>query len=72
MDMNPEMTHQLAQQRVSELRQEAASCQLTVAAARELHTSIKERAGWALITAGLRLTGPPSPRQHARPRPAGL
>jgi hypothetical protein len=56
--MNPELIIQLASQRVSEVRQEAASCQLT-AADREPRESVKERAGWALINAGLKLTGPP-------------
>jgi hypothetical protein len=69
--MNPQVMYQLADQRVSELCQEAARCRLAMAD-RELRASVKERAGWALIKAGLKLTGPPSRRPHARPRPAGL
>lgn len=69
--MNPQLINQLASQRVAEVRQEATSCQLA-APDREPRESVKERAGWALIHAGLKLTGPPSPRQHTRPRPAGL
>jgi hypothetical protein len=69
--MNPELIFQLASQRVSEVRQEAMSCPFT-AADREPRESVKQRAGWALINAGLKLTEPPGPRQHARPRPADL
>jgi hypothetical protein len=69
--MNPELIYQLASQRVAQVYQEATRRQLS-AADREPRESVKERAGWALIKAGLKLTGPPSPRQHARPRPAGL
>jgi hypothetical protein len=69
--MNPHLIFQLATQRVSQIRQEAASCHLA-AADREQRKTISERAGWALIDAGLKLTGPPSPRQHARTRPANL
>jgi hypothetical protein len=69
--MNPELIFQLVSQRVSEVRQEATSCQLA-AASREPRESVKERAGWALINAGLKLTGAPNPPQHGRPRPASL
>jgi hypothetical protein len=69
--VNPYLFAWLANQRVSEVRQAARSCQLP-AADREPRESVKERAGWALINAGLKLTGAPSPRQHARPRPADL
>jgi hypothetical protein len=69
--MNPELIFQLVTQRVSEVRQEATSCQLAVAN-REPRESVKERAGWALIKAGLKLTGTPKPPQHGRPRPADL
>jgi hypothetical protein len=69
--MNPELIFQLASQRVSEVRKEATSCQLA-AADHEPRESVRERAGWALINAGLKLTAPPGPRQRARPRPAGL
>jgi hypothetical protein len=69
--MNPELICQLATQRTAEVCQEATRCQLA-AADREPRESVKERAGWALIRAGLKLTSQPSPRQHARPRPAGL
>ena len=69
--MNPELIYQLASQRVAELSLETAHARLA-AADREPRESVKQRAGWALIKAGLKLTGPPSPRQHPRPRPAGL
>jgi hypothetical protein len=69
--MNPELMHQLASQRVSEVGREGPGRQLT-APDREPRGSVKERAGWALIHAGLKLTGPPSPHRPARPRPAGL
>jgi hypothetical protein len=69
--MHPELIFQLVSQRVSEIRQEATSCQLA-AADREPRDSVKERAGWALINAGLKLTGAPRSRQHVRPRSAGL
>jgi hypothetical protein len=67
--MNPPLIHQLARQRVSEVRQEATSRQLA-AADRWPRESAKERAGWVLISAGLKLTGPPKARRH--PRPADL
>ena len=67
--MHPELIFQLVTQRVSEVRQQATSCQLA-AASREPRESAKQRAGWALISAGLKLTGQPD--QRARPRPAGL
>jgi hypothetical protein len=69
--MNPQLIAWLVSQRVSEVRQQATSCQLA-AADREPRESVKERAGWALINAGLKLTGAPNPRQHAWPRPADL
>jgi hypothetical protein len=69
--MNPELIYRLASQRVSEVYREATRCRLAQAE-REPHESVKERAGWALITAGLKLIGPPGRRQHARPRPASL
>jgi hypothetical protein len=69
--VNPQLIHQIASQRVSEIRQEAASCHLA-AADREPRKTISERAGWALIDAGLKLTGPPSPRGHVRARPSNL
>jgi hypothetical protein len=69
--MNPQLIAWLASQRLSELRQEATSC-LLADAHREPRGAVKERAGWALINAGLKLTGQPNPHQHARPRPAGL
>jgi hypothetical protein len=68
--MNPEIIEQLAQQRQSEIREEiAAYC--AAAAARQPRKSVRERAGWALIHAGLKLTGRPAPRVPG-PRPAGL
>ena len=69
--MNPELIFQLLSQRVSEVRQEATSCQLAEAN-REPRESVRQRAGWALINAGLKLTGKPNQHQHARPRPASL
>jgi hypothetical protein len=69
--MHPELIFQLASQHVSEVRQEATSCRVA-AANREPRESVKQRAGWALINAGLKLTGQPYRRQHARPRPVGL
>jgi hypothetical protein len=69
--MNPELICQLASQRQAAVRQEATRLR-RAAGDGEKRESVKTRAGWALIKAGLKLTGPPSPRQHARPRPAGL
>jgi len=69
--MNPELIFQLVSQHISEVRQEATSCR-RAAANREPRESVKQRAGWALINAGLKLTGQPNQRQHARPRPASL
>jgi hypothetical protein len=69
--MNQQMLSQLASQRVSEVRTEAAAC-ATPAGAREQRANLRVRAGWKLIHAGLKLTGPPAPRRHAGPRPAGL
>jgi hypothetical protein len=68
--MNQQSFAQLASQRVSEVRAEATACR-TADAAREPREPLRVRAGWTLINAGLKLTGPPSPR-HAGPRPAGL
>jgi hypothetical protein len=69
--MNPELIYQLASQRTAEVCQEATRCR-PAGAVREPRESVRERAGWAFIRAGLKLTGQPSRRQHARPRPAGL
>ncbi len=69
--MNPQLICQLARRRVSEVRQQATRCRLA-AADREPRDSVKQRAGWALIKVGLKLTGPPSRQQYPRPRPAGL
>jgi hypothetical protein len=69
--MNPELIWQLASQRVAEVCQDASRRQLA-ATGREPRESVRQRAGWALVKAGLKLTGPPSPRQHARPRPESL
>lgn len=69
--MNPELMWRLANQHLAEVCREATRCQ-PAPADREPRESVKERAGWALIKAGLKLTGPPSPHQHPRPRPAGL
>jgi hypothetical protein len=69
--MNPQLMNQLATQRVAEVSQEAVRGRLATAG-REPRESVRQRAGWALIKAGLKLTGPPSPRQHPRPRPADL
>jgi len=69
--MDPELIYQVVSQHLSEVRQEATSCQLA-AASREPRESVKERAGWTLINVGLKLTGQPGPRRHIRPRPADL
>jgi hypothetical protein len=69
--MNPQMLDQLASQRVTEVRREAASHRAPETA-RESRESIRERAGWTLIHMGLKLTGPPATGRHAEPRPAGL
>lgn len=69
--MNSQLIYQLATQRIAEASQQATRYRLT-AAAREPRESVKQRAGWALIKAGLKLAGPPSPRRGPRPRPAGL
>ena len=69
--MNSQLIYQLASQRIAEVSREATRGRLA-SADREPRESVKQRAGWALIKAGLRLAGPPSPRQGARPRPAGL
>jgi hypothetical protein len=69
--MNSPLIAQLASQRITEIREEVAGYRVA-AAAREPRESIKERAGWALIHAGLKLTGPPARPRPAGPRPAGL
>jgi hypothetical protein len=69
--MYPPLNSQLAMQREAEIRREAARYRGT-AVTRQSRESMKERAGWALIRAGLKLTGPPVQRGSARPRPVGL
>ena len=69
--MNSQLLYQLASQRIAEVSREATRGRLATAD-REPRESVKQRAGWALIKAGLKLTGPPSRQQHPRPRPAGL
>jgi len=69
--MHPELIFQLVSQHVAEVRQEAMSCQFA-AAIREPRESVRHRAGWALINAGLKLTGQPNQHQHRWPRPASL
>lgn len=69
--MNPQLIYQLATHHTAELYQRATRSQLA-AAGREPRESVRQRAGWALIKAGLKLAGPPSPRRGPRPRPAGL
>jgi hypothetical protein len=68
--MNPELICQLASQRAAEVAQGATRGRLA-AADREPRESVRQRAGWALIEAGLKLTGPSSPRRRPRLRPAG-
>jgi hypothetical protein len=63
--MNPQLLDQLANDRHHEIRTDAADRHLAIAAAMP-RASIRERAGWTLIHAGLKLTGPPAPsRPHA-------
>jgi hypothetical protein len=69
--MNPQSILRLASQHVSEVRQDALSHRLA-AAHREPRTSVRERAGWALIDVGLKLTGPAKLSQHTQARPANL
>jgi len=69
--MNTQLLGQLAAQRVDE-RRRAAEIHRQIAASRPARESIRERAGWTLIHAGLKLTGPPAPGKHAQPRPASL
>jgi hypothetical protein len=69
--MNLELISQLASQRAAEVSQGVTRGRLA-AADRGPHESVRQRVGWVLIKAGLKLTGPPSPRQHPRLRPAGL
>ena len=68
--MNSQLMDQLASQRMNEIYALVANSQL-IAAAHDPRESFRERAGWALIHAGLRLTGPPVQRAP-RPHPAGL
>lgn len=76
--MNPQLLDQLAGQRDIEIRNDAASWHRQTATSRQLrrtvteHGSVRERAGWALIHAGLKLTGPPAQTKAPRPRPVGL
>jgi hypothetical protein len=69
--MNPELIYQLAGQRLADVCEEATRFRLA-AVDRAPRESVRQRAGWALIKTGLKLTGPSSRRQHPRPRPAGL
>jgi hypothetical protein len=69
--MNSQLIDQLASQRITEIREEVAGYRMATAA-REPRESIKERAGWALIHTGLKLTGPPARPRPAGPRPVGL
>jgi len=68
--MNPKMLDQLASQRVTEVRAEATSHRKPAAADREPRESLRERAGWTLIHAGLKLTGSAAGRGAERPHPA--
>ena len=70
--MNHTMLDQLASQRVTEVRAEATRHRRPAAADREPRESLRERAGWTLIHAGLRLTDAGSSRRTAGPRPASL
>jgi hypothetical protein len=72
--MNPQLLDQLASQHVAEIRDEASRIRTRAArpASHRERESIKERAGWTLIRAGLKLTGPPAHSQPASPRPASL
>jgi hypothetical protein len=71
--MNPQLLDQLATQRVTEIRNEASRAAAAARPARDNdRESIRERAGWTLIRAGLKLTGPPAHGRPASPRPAGL
>jgi hypothetical protein len=66
--MNPQLLDQLANDRQSEIRTDAAERHLvaTATTATTPRASIRERAGWTLIHAGLKLTGPPAPSSHGR------
>ena len=71
--MNPKMLEQLASQRVTEVRADAVSHRRPAATDHQPRESLRERAGWTLIHAGLRLTdSAPSSRRPAGPRPASL
>ncbi|HSZ46863.1 MAG TPA: hypothetical protein VK823_16115 [Streptosporangiaceae bacterium] len=66
--MNTQLLDQLANDRQTQIYNDAADRHL-VAAAATPRASVRERAGWTLIHAGLKLTGPPAP---SRPRAASL
>jgi len=68
--MNQRMLDQLARQRVTEVRAEASSYRRPAATEREPRESLRERAGWTLIHAGLRLTDTAASRRAGGPRPA--
>jgi hypothetical protein len=70
--MNQMMLDQLASQHVTEVRAEARSHRKPAPADREPRESLRERAGWTLIHAGLRLTDAGASRRAAGPRPASL
>jgi len=72
--MNSQLLGQLASQHVTEVRQDASRRTAAAAAAQttERRESIRQRAGWTLIHAGLKLTGPPAQRGTGDPHPASL
>jgi hypothetical protein len=70
--MNQNMLDQLASQRVAEIRAEVSSHRKPAAADREPRESLRERAGWTLIHAGLKLTDTSASRRAGGPRPASL
>jgi hypothetical protein len=70
--MDPHMLHQLASQRVTEVRADATSHRKPRAADRRPRESLRERAGWTLIHAGLKLTDTRASRRSAGPHPASL
>jgi hypothetical protein len=70
--MNSQLLDQIATQHVTEVRHDASQSHRSPVAAREARESIRTRAGWTLINAGLKLTGPPAQGRKAAPHPVGL
>jgi len=70
--MNQNMLDQLASQHVAEVRAAATRHRKPPAAVREPRESLRERAGWTLIHAGLKLTDTGTSRRTGGAHPASL